>query len=130
MSITVTPNTDGTVTIQCGTESITIGAQTPPKQTAAPDIPILWPAGGVTASIVAGGKARTIEVDVASANGLADAIRGQYDQYIATPEETLFQFDVKGTEPLKIGEFNKALSALGNPEWMGAQIRLTGDRNE
>lgn len=130
MSITITPNTDGTITVRCGSESVTVGAQQPPKQTSAPGIPILWPPGGVTASIVKNGKARIISVDVASADMLSDAIRDQYSQYISAPETILFEFSVKGTEPLDIGEFNKVFSDLGDPDWMGAQIRLAGDHNE
>ncbi|AGS25801.1 hypothetical protein [Rhizobium etli] len=129
MSITVTSNADGTLTIQCGTDIVIVSAPVP-KQSAAPDIPVLWPPGGVAASIIARGNARTIIINVPSADGLTDAIKTQFDEFAKAPKDTLFQFDVKGTEPLKVDELNKAISELGDPDWMGMQIRLIGDQNE
>lgn len=130
MSITVTSNNDGTITVKCGTDTVTVGVSAPSNADASPGIPILWPPSGVTASIVAEGKAKTLVVPVASANGLAQAIRNQHDLHANVKETTIFQFDVQGSEPLAVEELNKVLSDLDNPAWMGTQIRLTGDRHE
>jgi hypothetical protein len=130
MSITVTSNTDGTITVKCGTDTVTVGVSAPSNAGASPSIPILWPPSGVTASIVAEGKAKTLVVPVPTANGLTQAIRDQHDLYANVQETTIFQFDVQGSVPLAVEELNKVLSDIGNPGWMGIQIRLNGDRNE
>ncbi|MDX1053356.1 hypothetical protein GOL41_26960 [Sinorhizobium medicae] len=130
MSITVTSNSDGTITVKCGSDMVTVGVSASSNADASPGIPILWPPSGVTASIVAEGKARALVVPVPSANGLAQAIRDQHDLYANEQETTIFQFDVQGSEPLAVQELGKVLSDLGNPGWMGTQIRLTGDRHE
>lgn len=130
MSITVTSNNDGTITVKCGTDTVTVGASTPSNPGASQPIPILWPPSGTTASIVAEGTAKTVVVAVASASGLAEAIRAQHDLHANVRVKTIFQFDVHGSEPLVVEEIDKALFDLGNPDWMGTQIRFMGDRHE
>jgi hypothetical protein len=135
MTLSVTRNSNGTITIECGGDSLTIAppvaSDTPhPKQEASGEIPVLWPNGGATASIVADGKAKTEVVLVPSVDDLLRAIREQHDLHVEAPKPTIFQFHVKGTEPLSVEKINKALSDLGNPDWMGTQIKLTGLRDE
>ena len=125
MSITVTANGNGTLTIQCGGESIIVGAPLP-KKPDEPDIPVLWPSGGATANIIATGKAKTVTVEVASARLLREAIEEQYKKRGVTSDSTVFDFNVGGTDPLDIDNVNQVLKDLGHPEWMGTQIRLTG----
>ena len=45
-------------------------------------------------------------------------------------QPTIFQFHVQTSEPLSVEKINKALSDLGNPKWMGTQIKLTGPGDE
>jgi hypothetical protein len=130
MTISVTPNSDGTITVTCGNDSITIGAAAAPKQNASADIPILWPNHGATASIVADGKAKTMVIRVSPENDLMKAIREQHELHSREPEPIIFQFHVEGSEPLSVEKINEALSEIGNPDWMVTQIKLIGLRDE
>ena len=130
MTLSVSPNSNGTITITCGNDSVTIGAPAAPKQEASTEVPVLWPNYGATASIVAGGKTKTKVIGVPSVDDLLKAIREQHDLHIQAPEPIVFQFHVHGSEPLSVEEINKALSDLGNPEWMGTQIKLIGPSDE
>jgi hypothetical protein len=123
MTLSVSSNSNGTITITCGNDSITIGAPDPPKQV---EIPPLWPHSGPAASIIAGKKVKTKVIRVPSGDDLLNAIRKQHDLHIQASEPIIFQFHVQGSEPLSVEKINKALSDLGNPEWMGTQIKLTG----
>lgn len=131
MTISVTPNSDGTITVSCGNDSVTIGAAAAPKQQdASADIPILWPNHGATASIVADGKAKVMVIRVPPENDLLKAIKEQHELHSREPELTIFQFDVEGAEPLSVEEINRTLTDLGNPDWMVTQIKLTWPRDE
>lgn len=135
MSLSVTRHDDGTITIECSGDSITLAASpsagtAQPKQQADDDIPVLWPNGGATASIVADGKAELKIVRVPSVDELLIAIKEQHDRHAVAAKPTLFQFYVQGSTPLQVEALNKALSDLGNPDWMGTQIKLTGRDDE
>jgi hypothetical protein len=136
MTLSVSPNSDGTITITCGNDSVTIDMRaTSKREASAPPLwptsgTVLWVNSGATAAIVAGGKAKTKVIRIPSGYDLLKAIREQHDLHIQTPEPTIFQFHVQGSEPLSVEEINKALSDLGNPEWMGTQIKLTGPGDE
>jgi len=120
MTLSVTRNSNGTITIECGGDSLTIltiassvASDTPhPKQEASGEIPVLWPNGGATASIVANGKAKTEVVLVPSVADLLSAIRQQHDLHLEGSKPTIFQFHVKGNEPLSVGKINDVLSDL------------------
>ncbi|MBZ9772320.1 hypothetical protein [Mesorhizobium sp. CO1-1-8] len=130
MSLSMSPNPDGTITVTCGTDSLTIAPPIAPKPRTSADIPVLWPNGGATASIIAKGNAKIRTVPVPSGNDLVKAIKEQYTLYVEASEPTVFQFHVNGSGTLSVEEINKALSDLGNPEWMGTQIKLTGPHDE
>lgn len=135
VSLSVTRHDDGTITIECSGDSITLAASpaagaAQPKQHAEDDIPVLWPNGGATASIVADGTAERIIIRVPSVDELLSAIKEQHDRHAMAAKPTLFQFYVQGTTPLQVEALNKALSDLGNPEWMGTQFKLTGRHDE
>jgi hypothetical protein len=130
MTLSVSPNGDGTITITCGNDSVTIGAPASSKPQASTDIPVLWPNGGATASIVAGGKAKLNVIRVPSGDDLLKVIREQHDLHVQASEPTIFQFLVQTSEPLNVEEINRTFSDLGNPDWMGTQIKLTGPSDE
>src|SRR5664280_2520411 len=77
MTLSVSPNSNGTITITCDNDSVTIGAPAAPKLDGSAETPILWPNSGATASIVAGGKAKTKVIRVPSGDDLLTAIREQ-----------------------------------------------------
>lgn len=136
MTLRVIPNKNGTITIECGGESVTIGAPDPPATSPQPQqdgsggIPALWPNGGATASIIDNGKAKTEIVPVRSADDLLRTIQEKHDLHAKARKPIIFQFHVNGDKPLSIERINKALSDLGNPDWMGTQIKLTRLRDE
>jgi hypothetical protein len=130
MTISVTPNANGTITITCGGESVTVGTPSAsPKKDEFDDV-YLWPNDGAVANIVAGGKAEIKVVPVRSAKDLPKAIKEQHDLHARAPKPTILQFHVAGAQSLSVESINKALSDLGNPAWMGTQIKLTGPRDE
>src|SRR5260370_6655931 len=127
MTLSVTRNSNGTITIECGGDSLTIAlpvaSGTPhPNRGTSGKIPVLWTNGGATALIVDSGKAKTKIVPVLSEDELLRAIREQHDLHAKAPKPTIFQFHIKGEETLRVEKINKALSDLGDPSWMGAQI--------
>ena len=136
MTLSVKPNKNGTITIECGGESVTIAAPdasaTSPQspQDTSGGIPILWPNGGATASIVARGKVKTEIVPVVAVDDLLKTIKEKHDLHAKAQKPIIFQFHVNGDKPLSVEKLNKALSDLGNPGWMGTQIKLTGLRDE
>jgi hypothetical protein len=125
VTISVTPNNDGTITVTCGNDSVIIGTPAKPK-TASPEPPILWPNGGAVATLIADKKAKTVVVRVPPRKDLAKAITEQHKLHKGKPTPTIFQFQVEGTKPVSVEKINKTLSDLGNPDWMGTQIMLTG----
>jgi hypothetical protein len=128
MTITVTNDSDGTITVTCGGETIKIGGPTPSDPKASGSIPIFWPNDGHTASIIAGGKAKTKIISVASVEELPKAIRENHALHAKAAKPVILQFNVKADKPLQIGNINKVLSDLGHPDWMGMIINLTGPR--
>lgn len=129
MSLSVTHNGDGTVTVTCGGDSVTMSL--PARAgTRSSDGPTLWPNDRVTASLILEDRAKTKVIDVASANDVIKAIKGQHDLYRLAAEPTLFEYRVKGSSPLEIGKIKEALLDLGDPEWMGTQIKLMGSTDE
>jgi hypothetical protein len=130
MTLSVSPNNDGTITITCGNDSVTIGAPASSRPQGSADIPILWPNGGATASIVAGGNAKMHVIRVRSGDDLVKAIKAQHALHVQVSEPAIFQFHVQTSEPLSVEEINRTFSDLGNPDWMGTQIKLTGPADE
>jgi hypothetical protein len=136
MTLSVTPNKNGTITVECGGESVTIaapnasGTSPQPQQGASGEPPVLWPNGGATASIIDNREVKTEIVPVPSVVDLPRIIQEKYDLHAKAKTPIVFQFHVKGDNPLSVERINKALSDLGNPEWMGTQFKLTGLRDE
>ena len=132
MSLTITRNNNGTITVACGNDSITIGGlalgNTPPnpRQDVWIDPYILPDNNGTAASIVARDKAKTKIVSVPSVDDLPRIMREMHDLHAPTPEPTIFQFHVKANKPLSIESYKKVIFDLGNPDWMGTEIKLTG----
>jgi hypothetical protein len=136
MTISVTRNSNGTITIACGGETMTIAGSTAsdppvqPQQASGEIAPFLWPNHQTTAAIVAGGKAKTEIVIVPSVEALLKAIREKHDLHAKAQKPIIFQFHVMGDKPLRVESINKVVSDLGHPDWMGMQIKLTGLRDE
>ncbi|MGJ5176378.1 hypothetical protein ACQR16_23415 [Bradyrhizobium oligotrophicum] len=128
MTITVTPNPNGTITISCGTESMIIGAASGTPKAPDTPIPILWPNPGPAASIIAERKQKTTIVHVPSNRDLLRMIMEQHELNRLNQKPTIFEFHVQGEEPLSVEEVSKAFADLGNPDWMIAQIKMTGGR--
>jgi len=135
MTISVTRNSNGTLTITCGSETVTLGSSpsldaVPQPTRASDEPPVLWPNDQHTASIIATGKAKIEIVSVRSVDDLQNEIRKVHALHSETQKPTIFQFDVNSDKPLQIRGVNKVVSDLGYPEWMGMQIKLTGPRDE
>lgn len=132
MSLSITRNNNGTITVACGNDSITIGdpaaANAPPnpQQPAWVDPYILPDNNGTAASIVWRGQAKTEIVSVPSVDDLPRLVRKMHDLHAPAQKPTIFQFHVKADKALNIETFNKAISDVGNPDWMGAEIKLMG----
>ncbi|MDX1188954.1 hypothetical protein GOL88_28820 [Sinorhizobium medicae] len=124
MGLTVKPNVDGTITIKCGGNSVTIPAPATGLQ------PIWSPGSGASTSIIANGKAKTKVVQIPNANDLVEAIKREHKCHSGECEPTVFQFEIGGTEPVDIEAIDKTLSNLSGSQWMGIQFKLTGNRNE
>jgi hypothetical protein len=134
MTLTVKPNKNGTITISCGDESITIAAPVPagdpePQRGPFSYRPVVLPRNdAAAASIVADGKAKTEVVIVASEDDLLREIRERYGR--GAPEPTILQFYLGTDEFLNVGKINKAFADSGNPDWAGIQIMPGGVGDE
>lgn len=130
MTLTVKANSNGTITISCGDESITIAAPVPAGDPGPQRQPlsfrpvVLPPNGGAAASIVSDGKAKTEVVIVGSEDDLLKKIRERYGWNASG--STIFQCFVGTDELLNVGKINKAFSDIGDPDWAGIQIMTGG----
>ena|ERR1700728_4326975 len=126
MSLTVKDNKNGTLTISCGDESITIGDPSPPPaNTVALPPPIRDPSSDRT-SIVAGDDHPTEIVTVPSIDQLPDVLRAMHGKYALSQAPVMLQLLVKADKPLIVGSIKKELAEVSKLSGMRTQIKFTG----